>query len=413
MPTSMNWLNRQLFVLIAAWLAVATSFFLCVSVSVTSITSIVGALLILGASDWRYIKDTWLNNPIALGLIVIFLMYVFAGFYSQGSIHQITHDIYKHKWIIYALCFMLIFKDDTWRQRIINAFLLSMIFVMVLSYLKWFGLVDPPPYIREPASVFLQHIAQNFLMAVAAILLAYRFIYYSKNKVLYAVLFLLASYNVLFVSSGRTGYVIYAVLLLYLAHHRFGIKGVLASILVVAVLSLAAYNFSTSFNTRVSQAINNVQKYHAGQTQTSVGIRMAMAHDSINMIKQHPWFGVGTGGILHAYHQLPNSMLNQSRVRSYIELGFLQVLLTFGIVGFLIFMTIMAMQFYYSFRLPHEFKFTMQVVLIGYWVGAVGNPFFISHSQSLLYALFLAAMFSTLPVKQLKQVQTEADVVTA
>src|SRR5206468_1120282 len=118
----------------------------------------------------------------------------------------------------------------------------------------------------------------------------------------WAVLAALAAFDVLFLVQGRTGYFVLAVLVVLFLFERLRWKGLAAAALVVAMGFGGAYELSDSFRSRILKIGSEAQQWKPGvATETSVGYRLEFSRNTLSIIEQHPWLGVGTGGFAQAY----------------------------------------------------------------------------------------------------------------
>lgn len=395
--------NRsELFTKLSQLTIITTAFVMPISVSLTDIFYVLSLVFVLLSGQMRQKLHLLLKNPVAISFFVFMALFFLGLIYTDASEHNAFKDIYKHHWILFTPFLMLIFDNPKIRKYTINAFLIAMTITLILSYFRWLG--DLGSFFglylkhtdKHTTNVFFNHIVQNVFLSFAAGIIAYRFFYYGTRRWLYGTLFILISFNVLFLSHGRTGYISYIVILTYVSLFRFGWKGFFASLGLLAALFLLAYHFSTPFQSRILRTVHNLQRFEHNQTRTSFGYKLAMTQNSIKLFKKSPLLGYGSGGIKAAYRTLPKTDINRTGLVGYVEIGYLNILLEFGIIGFIIFLGILAIQCRYSFRLSHENKFIMQSFLAVYLVGSIGNPFFLSYSEVHLYSLIAAAIFSSL-----------------
>jgi len=394
------------------WLAlftlIACSFVIPISVTATTITFLLAWVLILISGQWRERWQRIKNNPAALSYWVLFALFVIGLIYTVSPGHLAFKDLQKRHWLLIAPFFMMIIKDDHWRERIVNAFLIAMIFTLVLSYLKWAGFDFYLMLFHKTlpgVGVFFEHIVQSFFLCIAAFIFGYRFFYRTRWRWIYLTLFILIAINILFLSHGRTGYLQILLLLAFLSFIRFSWKGVLGAFLLSMILLGTAFSIPGSFRTRILNIGKQYQNYHQGKTKTAIGQRIGMWEDAMILIKKHPWTGYGTGGIHTAMQEnLSIKQINKTGPIDYVEYSYLNFLLQFGVFGLIIFLGVVATQIVISFRLPREYKYMMQAFLIAYLTGSLFNSFFVSYCEVHLYAIFSALCFSTLKPTRIKEV---------
>lgn len=376
-------------------LATLRYFFLPISVTALDIGYVGATLFVLFSGAWFFDRKKIFNNPAILSFWGLFLLLLVGMTYTHATSHQAWHDINKHLYMLFTPFLLFVFSDQKPRIRLfLNVFLASMLMIMVLSYAKVFIWPNYRPELG-PAGVFTTHIIQNFCMAFAACIVLYRILNEKQHRWLYVICFILLSFNIIFMSTGRTGYVAYAIFVMFAGIYRYRWKGAIAGLVLVGTLFGLAYSFSSNFNDRLHRLHQDMSQYQQGQTITSLGLKLAMMENSVVLIKRHPWFGYGTGGIKSAFSTLPLEAQKRSGQVDYVEVGYVNFLLSYGVIGFLFFLSMLGVQIYYSFRLQGEYRFYFQAFLAAYLASALFNPFFLGSAWTHLYSLVSAAMLST------------------
>lgn len=386
------------------WLALffltACFFVSQISVSLTTITYLGAFFLTLISGQWLQQWERIKKNKAALSFWLLFLLFIIGIFYSTSPAHQIFRDVQKRHWMLMTPILMCVIRDDRWRQRMVNAFLWVMIITLFLGFAKWFFNFDllrmiGKVGIEDRINPFMNHIVQSVAMSIAAFICAYRFLFVKKNRIVYAILFVLMSLNVMYFSTGRTGYGLFCLMLCYVGVIRFGWKGIIYAALIGVIMLGSSYFISSNFRQRTQEMVQHYRHYDQLKKSTSIGQRVEMTHIAKKMIAQRPWFGYGTGGIRT---QLPIVIPENERVfnpsMDYVESIYLNFMLEFGVFGLIVLIIAIGMQIKTTFALSHEYRCLMQVVLISVLFGGFFNMFFVSFPVSHLYALFAALCFS-------------------
>jgi len=114
---------------------------------------------------------------------------------------------------------------------------------------------------------------------------------------------LLFSIQVLFVNTGRTGYVLYTILVALFFVQHFSLKSVRYAI-GIGLLSLAiAIHFGNheTLSQRVHLVLENLQDYKQGQQSSSVGFRLQFHRYAKRLFLEKPLYGQGTGSFTPRY----------------------------------------------------------------------------------------------------------------
>ncbi len=378
-----------------------------ISVTLTTITYLLAflftVLFLLFAQDWQERWGLLKQNKAALSFWVLLALFFIGLTYTTSPMHLALQDLHKRHWTLITPFFIIIIVDARWRMRMINAFLMAMVLTLLLSDLKWFHIYRfhfPGQVNINGAGAFFHHIVQNFAMSIAAFMCGYRALFErlsKKTRAFYSVIFALMAINIIFMSLGRTGYIIFLLLVLYLALIRFKYKGLLIAVACGILLMSLAYMTSNDFRSRTQAMIVNYEHSGTATKVNDINQRVEMYHIAKKMIMARPWFGYGTGGIRTAEQKMiPQVERVFNPQLDYVESIYVNFMLEFGILGFVVLMGVLMTQIIVSFQLPQTERHLMQAVLIALLVGGLFNSFMVSFTISHFYSLFSAVCFSAL-----------------
>ncbi len=396
------WLPR-IFQWVVGSLLVVCAFALPLSTSATDTLFPVVALLSLfvpvkEAPLWRRL----IAHPVALLFIGFFVLSLIGVTYSIAPAHELWRGLFRTSCFLAAAFLMISLHGEhwqRWRRYAIDAFLLAMMITLVLSYVKYYFKHDLFHTRFDQGSVFKDHIIQNFLMAYASFILMYRWLNARRLRWFYGILILLMVYNVLFVSDGRSGYVIFAALLLYTSGLYFGWRGILGAFIALVALSTLAFSFSTEFKHRMISTINETQKYQQSHALTSMGIRIQSIKNAFQLIKQKPILGHGTGSFSAAYANLPREITQPTDILRTAYNSFINVGVELGLVGIAYIILLLLFQWKNSLYLDDEWRYLTRILLIGMVLGCLANAWLSDTTELHLFALFSGLGFSTLPLR--------------
>ena len=374
---------------------VISAFFLPLSTSITGILFPLAAILSLFSDRWQNKWRTIVSHPIAIFLIAFMLLYVVGIFYSPAPPKDILHRFSKLFVLVCAALLMGFICESYWRRCVLNAFLMAMVVTLTLSYIKYFFHPSWLLHSRfDQASVFKDHIVQNFLMVIAAFIFLYQYAKKFNFRCLYGLLAITAIFNVLFISDGRSGYFIFGVLLLCTGILYFGWRGLFSSLFIAVVLSGLAFHFSNEFRIRIMQLVSNTEHYQQGRANTSVGIRIQSIKNAYLLFKKKPWLGHGTGSFRTVYATLPQDQTKATGIMPLSYNSHLNVGVELGMLGIAFLLLNFILQWQYSFLLPEEYRYLMQILLISMIIGCLANPWLSDTTELHLYALSLVISFS-------------------
>jgi O-antigen ligase len=330
------------------------------------------------------------NNPAALAALA-FLGLLFLGMtWGPGSAHESWYYANKHKELLLVAALGALVLSERDKRLALDAFLAAMALTLVLSSAIWLGLLPVDGHFGRDLgnpTVFKLHITHGVLMALASFLAADRALRAALpvRRIAYAVCAVLAASNV-FMVQGRTGYLVCAVLWLYLCAAHWRWRG-LAAATVAGVLGLAAaYVADAPPIGRSTFALAELRAWNAGRThpESSTGLRMNYYKTTAAIIRDHPVLGVGTGGFAVAYREkirgtdLPESNNPHNQ--------YLLTTAQLGAVGLLILVAMFAVMWRQAGRLEPRARVAARGLVLTIAVGSLLNSFLIDHTEGMLFA---------------------------
>lgn len=295
---SRQWYQKDLTLVLALC---ALLFTIPLNNSAKSISFVVAmALLIItkvNAASLSYLaRQTWVQ------LILAFLALVLVGcLWSPATWSDEAYVIKKYLKLLCLPLLVLGFSNKQAREWGLYAFMAAMLITALAAVAK----TIMPLYWHNhtPGFVFRNYIMTGHMMALASYLAAYFAITKPSQRIPYLALFLLFSYEVLFLSLGRTGYIIYFVLLALLMVQTLNKRQLAFGALGFALLMGAAVYSSTKVQQGLLSIGDNIQHFQQGDKNTSVGYRLQFQQFAYFLFKQSPVFGHGTGSYTYYFAQ--------------------------------------------------------------------------------------------------------------
>lgn len=249
------------------------------------------------SGQWRQLDTKNFPAGVAIAIGLYIGWQVVGLTYTDASMSYALKNIFTERKIVYVLPLALIFSDERPKKRFLMAFLVTSVAGMALS----FAVVNQHLHWRlglNPAAVFRSHATQGMVFAICIPLALWfgfkqqipwrRWAFY-----VLAVGFLL---NLATVTPGRSGYVVILVLIVGGFSMWRGFKGVAIGLVVASLLGIGAFYSSSSVRGRVMEGVNEVRNFSTSPHETSLGRRMVQYETTLDMIKENPILGVGTGG---------------------------------------------------------------------------------------------------------------------
>lgn len=277
-------------------------FFIPISTSLRSIFLVFCIVSILLDTHCRAYLSLTFNSLwgwAALGLLVFTLL---ACFWSTAPFSKSMVVVSKYTKLLYLPIFAVAFLKPQVRHWCIHAYLASMLLTCILSILIHLNLLMPGH--DDPGKVFNNHIITGFMMAFAVYLSGLFAIQYPGwKRAAYLLLCILMSYQVLFINVGRTGYVIYFMLMVLLFLQKMTFKKAIVGILLFSLGFTLVYFENKTMQDKIHQLVTDVQNLQQNQLNTSLGYRIQFHRYAKSLWLQHPLLGNGTGSFKESFYR--------------------------------------------------------------------------------------------------------------
>lgn len=346
---------------VSSYLLVAFGF--CIPVSTALTNGVLVLLVLFGLLDsisdrFRRWGRVLRANPVAQAGMVFFLIHLAGIIYSPGQMEKVGESLSDGAKFLLISMVMIYASDKKFRSVFLLSFLWAMGVTLVLSYLLWLGLLPEAVKVKGDeanAIVFHLHITQNSFMAFAAFVAAVR----ARapgirllQKGLWGTFSVLALFNVLFMVQGRTGHLIVIALVLYYFVTWDRAKSLVAgAVILLAFGAFAWMNPGNPFLSRAQTAIHEVRNWSPdkpAQDSEAIGIRIEWLFNSVQIIRQNPLIGTGTGSFETTYREFVKHTGMLSTDNPHNE--YLMTTVQFGFAGLLALLGFFAVQWYCAGR---------------------------------------------------------------
>ena len=287
------------------------------------------------------------GNWFSYGVVLLFAVICVGGTYSTGSTNEIFFQIHKYAKILFILPAITLLQDNKWRRYTLIAFGSAMLLTLALSLIT---VVWPLSFIPSTANgpttnhfVFKDHIAQNLMMSFFALLLAVSALFakdLTKKFVLFS-LAILAVVDILFFVAGRTGFISLALNSFVLMFFLPGIKRKISGFIIFFIIATLTLQYSDNFRDRVELAITEFKSQEKKEL-TSVGQRIEFFKKSIELIKERPVFGFGTGSYAREFCRIADSAEWCEAGKFHPHNQFIAFLVQLGVIGFIAYLVFIA-----------------------------------------------------------------------
>lgn len=310
----------------------------------------------------------------------------------------------KYAKLIYLPVISVGFISPKTRNLTIKSYLAAMFVTCIISLLKAYNVVGS----GDPGEVFYNHIITGFMVAFAAYLSGlYAFQYNGWQRALYAGLVLLMSYQVLFINTGRTGYIVYFILMAFLIIQKLTIKKALIGVLVFNCAFTIVYKESPTMHSRVHDLLTDIKALKQNNQSTSLGYRIQFHNYARSLWETHPVIGIGTGGFKYSFAQdspVPNwgSGLTDPHSQYWMTLS------EQGLIGLALLFIFLGSLLITSFQLT-ETRPIILGILISFCVGSFSDTILCYSTVGYLLVVMSALCFGELLEKRISRQETESD----
>jgi O-antigen ligase len=370
----------------------------------SALMSIAFILLILSLAASRQIQKamtTAITTAPGKALALLTFILLMGFFNSSVNIYQSADTLWSWRKLGYMFLLLGIFCSNTWKSHFVRSFIIGMSLALLLSYLAWFEIIPSKANLGIMTKNYTIQ-SMSFIAASICCVVTMRDVH-GYLKFAYIGLIVLFTFNILYISQSRSGYLAYFVSLSIAGIFTYGWKKVpyvllgLTSILLIAVFS------SQTMQDRIKHGITEINSYETSDKLTSIGVRAVYAENSVELIKEHPFIGYGTGSFEKVYTEHVISKYSDWRAdpTSDPHNQYLYVLIENGMLGLTVFFCFIIISIRQGL-LHGPYGIIGACVLIAWTVSSFFNSHFKTFYEGHILSLFLGAMLSPIPNKKVQ-----------
>jgi O-antigen ligase len=341
------------------------------------------------------------HHPVMAGFLPFAGVIVVASFYGLASWHDSISALIGWRRLLLLPLALAVFDDEASKRLVLKVLVVVCLIGAAVSFIGvWLVLPGWP----GRGVVFDNYAIQGIVFSLAIIICLVTLLrpdLFAGDRLLgdrrfAAVAIAVLVVDIVFVLTGRSGYVtaivmpLVIVTLLAAGTWRVKVLAGLGVLICVGVLFVS----STQLRSRVEQAINEIETVDQVTEGTSLGQRVVMWRATVRMIRDHPVFGVGTGGFADGYRPYLQGFTGWQRFESAdAHNQFLKVQAEQGIIG-------LAALFFFIFRAltcPAATPYRQLAIaaMIGWCATSLANSHFSTFVEGRLLYFWLGAMLAT------------------
>lgn len=344
------------------------------------------------------------REPMVLWLLGFYLAISAGVLYSIAPQEDAMHMWGSWRKVLLLPLAVAVFDDPAWKRRLLETFVAVSVISAVVSYVGWLAhFTFPVPGGSEFGVLLRNHATQGMVFAVAAFAaLALAFFDQEAGKTKRTMLVmgaLLLLGNVIWVLTGRSGYIVTLVCLLSASVALFARSRkdqrprALVAIGAALALIVAAMALSPTAHQRIRQAFEEANHYQSMTEETSMGIRVVFWKNTLRMLESHPLLGYGTGAFKAAYEK---QIAGQSGVAATVTADphnqFMKIVGENGILGLVVFLGFLVAA--YRQRVSQPYRLLGLGVLSAWIVTSMANSHFSTFAEGNFIYLWLGVMLA-------------------
>jgi O-antigen ligase len=385
---------------------VALGFSIPISVALDNVLLAVILVCYLAGGRYREKLAAIASNPVMVAALALFGVLALAITYGTAPPGDAARYLLKYVDLLCIPVIAAFFTDARTRMLGLYAFGAAIAVTLALSFALFLDLLpqaalfaSDPPYVV----VFKRSLTHAVLVVFGVLLFCLLALRSGsrRERIAWLVLAALATANVLFLVPGRTAYVILTALLLYAGFAWSRWRGLLSMIAVAALATAVIFNASGWFQERARLAFHEFSAASpaiAADERNSIGLRLELYRNSLEILRDHPVVGVGTGGFPAAYADRIKGKGMLPAQNPHNE--YLLIAVQTGVIGLALLLYLFARQFLLARQLASPFETHLaRGLVIAMAVGCLFNSFLLDHTEGMLYAWLTGLLYGGLPTR--------------
>ena len=307
--------------------------------AVTNLFEFVLTCLVIWCPNLRASVFRTLVDPRIL-LTLVFLSWVgLSSTWSEVAYQARIEDVVSwRKLLLVPICFAL-FKETKHKRILKNTFVITCVGYLILSYCGYFGWITLD---RDPSGVLENNSTQGIMFAAAGFFIALTLPLKRQLWVKASLMVLILAFfaNILLLSQGRSGYLFVVVCVLGLVHF-YSKKVILSRMLIFGALIIGVLIANQNSRDRIIQGVSEaIYAFEEQPKVTSIGIRVVMWSNTLDIITANPILGTGAGSFKSHYERLVDGVSGwRGTITDDPHQQYLHIAAEYGIIGLLLFIS--------------------------------------------------------------------------
>lgn len=345
---------------------------------------------------------------------VVFLGVVLIGMtYASAPWSDRWIDIYKWRTILWFFVVLSIFDDERWKVWLMVMFVIVTAVALLASFV---AAAEWVTFRRGAGELLRSNVTQGMGFAVATLVCFWMVMKDTlpwRMRCLGLVLGLLYIINIVFITNGRSGYVVLGLGLVVLLLGNVSPMQRFIVGLGLPVAAMLAFSLSPRMHDKITAGVNEWEHEAESASMTPMGVRRVFYVNTLEMLQDHWLFGIGTGGFRKAYDEHVANKYQPSDWRS-ISTGdphnqYLAVSVQHGIAGLAVFLVWIVALARDRTSLP-TYRMLAVAILCGWCMTSLFSSHFRTFAEGHLLTTFLGALLAAAPLQD--QAEAAGDTLT-
>lgn len=329
----------------ARWLLIALSITILFSPFFTNCIEITLLGLFIFNKDLRARFWQYKNQPLLIASGLFILLLTADCFYSVVPLKEALGSLWGWRKILLLPMSLVLFNDTLWKDKFaytISLFVATASLFCILFYFLQLNIhqQEPGVLIRNHATQGMVFSATLFLMTMF-LLFKKDFLPHKRSWILFFILVILGT--LIYMTPGRSGYLAFIVVTLYFVYMLFRERQYKILFLVL-LLPLSLLSSSHLVQERIALGVKEMNHVDPATIESSsMGLRMTVWKNTVELIKDRPFFGYGTGGFKEAYSEkIKDNPEWEKHLMHDPHNQFLKIWAEMGILGLIVFLSMLA-----------------------------------------------------------------------
>jgi len=373
------------------------------STAAAVIVEILIFLLFISAGRLRRRVFSQLKQPMVVMALVLYVMVSLGVIYSVAPFSESLDMWGSWRKLLLVPLAASVYTDSLWKQKLVNIFIGISTLAALVSFA---GYIFNFTIYKFPVGIVVDNWAfQGMLFSVATFtcLVLLRFSVFSNSYAnwLLKLSTLLLTMNIIFVTPGRSGYLAFVVLIMVFIFVGVQKKMKVIMLVLAPLIILSLLMASPVARNRLFKGIDEIKSYEQSPKFTSIGIRIVMWKNTVQLLKkiEHPVVGYGTSGFETAYKkQVTGQKGWQGEPVGDPHNQYLRILVEYGVIGLILFLL-----FIFSFfkqNISGPFYFLGAGVLLAWCATSMFSAHFTTFGEGRFLMIWCSALLSVNTIEQ-------------